>query len=112
MLVGRGGLGEGASFGNAGDLGIASCVPAVMPGPFKKAPAMLPDPTAWIGPHPSRPDSKPVIDRSPRYRFGYFALGRDHIDLASAEITGKLIGEIASGQPPGVDPTPFRPDRF
>ena len=35
------GPGNGASFGNAGNLGWASCVPAAMPGVLKKVPQML-----------------------------------------------------------------------
>ena len=35
------GAGNGASFGNAGNLGWASCVPAAMPGVLKKVPQML-----------------------------------------------------------------------
>lgn len=40
-LVDRGAPGEGASYGNAGNLGFASCVPASMPGVLKKVPRML-----------------------------------------------------------------------
>lgn len=40
-LVDRAGPGEGASFGNAGNLGIASCVPLGLPGVLKKVPRML-----------------------------------------------------------------------
>ncbi|MCC7276433.1 MAG: FAD-dependent oxidoreductase [Alphaproteobacteria bacterium] len=35
------GPGHGASYGNAGNLGIASCVPAALPGVLKKVPRML-----------------------------------------------------------------------
>jgi D-amino-acid dehydrogenase len=40
-LVERGEPGKGASFGNAGNFGIASCVPFAMPGIEKKVPKML-----------------------------------------------------------------------
>jgi len=40
-LIDRGAPGEGASYGNAGNLGFASCVPAAMPGVLKKVPRML-----------------------------------------------------------------------
>jgi D-amino-acid dehydrogenase len=40
-LVDRAGPGEGASFGNAGNLGFASCVPLGLPGVLKKVPRML-----------------------------------------------------------------------
>jgi D-amino-acid dehydrogenase len=40
-LVDRGEPGQGASFGNLGGFGIASCPPAAMPGVISKVPAML-----------------------------------------------------------------------
>ncbi len=40
-LIDPKGPGHGASFGNAGNLGWASCVPAAMPGVLKKVPKML-----------------------------------------------------------------------
>ncbi len=83
----------------------------------KHAAAVLPRLNAevgsqWMGSRPSHPDSKPVIGRSPRHANVYFAFGHDHIGLALAGITGKLIGEIVSGRKPSVDLAPFRPDRF
>ena len=66
----------------------------------------------WMGPRPSHPDSKPVIGRSPRHRNVFFAFGHDHLGLTMAGITGKLVAELATGQPTTVDLTPFRPDRF
>jgi D-amino-acid dehydrogenase len=79
---------------------------ALLPG-LKGEPA-----SRWMGPRPSHPDSKPVIDRSPRHRNVYFAFGHDHLGLTMAGITGKLIAELATGRPPSVDLTPFRADRF
>jgi D-amino-acid dehydrogenase len=66
----------------------------------------------WMGPRPSHPDSKPVIDRSPRHGNVYFAFGHDHLGLTMGGITGKLISELATGQTPSVDLEPFRADRF
>ena len=43
-LVEKGEPGRGASFGNAGSFGTASCVPFSMPGILKKVPKMLLDP--------------------------------------------------------------------
>ncbi len=40
-LIDRKGPGAGASAGNAGNLGLASCTPAAMPGVLKKVPGML-----------------------------------------------------------------------
>ena len=42
-LVDRGGPGAGASSGNAGNLGFASCVPAALPGVLQRVPRMLLD---------------------------------------------------------------------
>jgi D-amino-acid dehydrogenase len=66
----------------------------------------------WMGPRPSHPDSKPVIGRSPRHANVFFAFGHDHLGLTMAGITGKLVAELATGQPTTVDLAPFRPDRF
>ncbi len=79
---------------------------ALVPG-LKGQPA-----SRWMGPRPSHPDSKPVIGRSPRYPNVLFAFGHDHLGLTMAGITGKLIGELATGKPTTVDLAPFRPDRF
>ncbi|HKU98208.1 MAG TPA: FAD-dependent oxidoreductase [Vineibacter sp.] len=76
-------------------------------------PALTADPAStWMGPRPSHPDSKPVIGRSPQFANVFFAFGHDHIGLALAGITGKLIGELVAGRPTSIDLTPFRPDRF
>ena len=40
-LLDRGGPGEGASSGNLGGFGVASCPPAAMPGVLRKVPGML-----------------------------------------------------------------------
>lgn len=44
VLIERGGIGEGASFGNAGCLNPSSIVPMSMPGTLKKVPGYLLDP--------------------------------------------------------------------
>lgn len=66
----------------------------------------------WMGPRPSLPDSLPIIDRAPRHANVLFAFGHDQVGLALAAITGKLIAELAAGQRPSIDLTPYRADRF
>ncbi|MDP6787951.1 MAG: FAD-binding oxidoreductase [Rhodospirillales bacterium] len=66
----------------------------------------------WMGSRPAMVDSRPVIGRSPRYANVLFAFGHDQIGIALGGVTGKLITELATGQPPSVDLTPYRPDRF
>ena len=68
--------------------------------------------TRWMGSRPAMVDSRPVIGRSPRHANVLFAFGHDQIGIALGGITGKLIAELATGQPPSVDLTPYRPDRF
>lgn len=68
--------------------------------------------TWWMSFRPSFPDSLPVIARSPRHRAVFFAFGHGHLGLSLAAVTGRLIAELASGQPPSVDLTPYRADRF
>jgi D-amino-acid dehydrogenase len=76
-------------------------------------PGLKGDPASkWMGPRPSHPDSKPVIGFSPRHKNVLFAFGHDHLGLTMAGITGKLVGELATGKPTTVDLAPFRPDRF
>jgi D-amino-acid dehydrogenase len=66
----------------------------------------------WMGPRPSHPDSKPVIERSPHHRNVYFAFGHDHLGLTMGGITGKLIAELVAERTTSVELTPFRSDRF
>jgi D-amino-acid dehydrogenase len=68
--------------------------------------------TRWMGSRPAMIDSRPVIGRSPRHANVLFAFGHDQTGIALGGVTGKLIAELATGQPPGVDLTPYRPDRF
>ena len=58
-LTDRGAPGEACSAGNAGNLGIASCVPYSLPGMVWKVPGLLMDPSSCAGgpgaPFPQRP---------------------------------------------------------
>ena len=68
--------------------------------------------TTWMGARPSLPDSRPVIGRSPRHPNVFFAFGHDQIGLGTAAITGKLIGELATGRASSIDLSPYHPERF
>lgn len=68
--------------------------------------------TRWMGHRPCLPDSVPVIGRSPKVRNVTFAFGHGHIGLITAASTGKLVSEIVTGSPTGIDPSPYRIDRF
>ena len=82
----------------------------------RKARAMLelpgqPD-QQWLGFRPTLPDALPVIGYSSGSAYVLFAFGPQHIGLTLAGITGKLIAELASGEQPSHEITPFSPRRF
>ena len=66
----------------------------------------------WMGHRPGTPDSIPVIDRAGSADNVIYAFGHGHQGLIAGAVTGKVVSEMASGQPSSVDLTPFRRDRF
>lgn len=70
------------------------------------------DPAPWLGARPCTPDMKPIIGRAPRHQNLWFAFGHAHHGLTLAAVTGRLIGELMSGETPFVDPRPFAAERF
>jgi glycine/D-amino acid oxidase-like deaminating enzyme len=68
--------------------------------------------TSWMGERPSFPDSLPMIGKHPRGGGLLFAFGHDHIGMATAAITGRIIASLATGDEPEVDLIPYRPTRF
>ncbi|MDP6813111.1 MAG: FAD-binding oxidoreductase [Alphaproteobacteria bacterium] len=66
----------------------------------------------WMGHRPSMPDSLPVIAQSPRFPSAHFAFGHGHLGLSLAAVTGRIIADLADGETPPIDATPFRVDRF
>lgn len=66
----------------------------------------------WLGFRPSMPDSLPVIGRSKTDPKVLYAFGHGHIGLTLAGITGRIICDLINGDPPPIDPSFFRSDRF
>lgn len=66
----------------------------------------------WLGFRPSMPDSLPVLGPSPDRPGVYHAYGHGHLGLTLAAVSGRVIGDLIAGRAPGIDLTPFRPDRF
>ncbi|MBL4942200.1 MAG: FAD-binding oxidoreductase [Colwellia sp.] len=66
----------------------------------------------WMGCRPSLPDSLPVICQAPMHNKIFFALGHQHLGLTQGAITGKLIGQLLSGQATDIDVSPFCISRF
>jgi D-amino-acid dehydrogenase len=70
------------------------------------------DTEPWMGARPCTPDMLPVIGRAPRHSNLWFAFGHAHQGFTLGPVTGRLIAEMATGEPPFLDPTPYRADRF
>ncbi len=66
----------------------------------------------WYGWRPMTYDSKPIIDRSPRFDNLWIAAGHNMLGLSMAPATGKLIAELLSGEPPHLEVRPFAVRRF
>ena len=66
----------------------------------------------WMGFRPSMPDSLPVIGPSRASPHIVYAFGHGHLGLTQSAGTGRLVADLLNGQPPAIDPTPFRPSRF
>jgi len=66
----------------------------------------------WLGFRPSCPDALPVIGYSTTSEYILYAFGHHHLGLTLSGITGKLIAELANGEEPSHNITPFSPRRF
>jgi D-amino-acid dehydrogenase len=54
----------------------------------------------------------PIIGKAPRHERLWFAFGHAHHGLTLGPVTGRLIGEMIVGEPPFINPEPYRADRF
>ena len=70
------------------------------------------DADPWMGSRPCTPDMMPVIGRAPRHGGLWFAFGHAHHGFTLGPVTGRLIGEMVTGEKPFVDPAPYRAERF
>lgn len=65
-----------------------------------------------IGYRPFLPDTKPVIDRSPRLANVLIAAGHGQLGLTLGATTGRLIADLAAGRQPAQNLAPFSASRF
>jgi D-amino-acid dehydrogenase len=65
-----------------------------------------------VGYRPFLPDTKPVIDRSPRLQNVLMAFGHGQLGLTLGATTGRLISDLAGGRRPAQDLSPFSARRF
>jgi len=70
------------------------------------------DPKPWMGARPATPDMMPIIGPAPRHKGLWFGFGHAHHGLTLGPATGRLLGEMMTGEAPFVDPTPFAATRF
>jgi D-amino-acid dehydrogenase len=70
------------------------------------------DTEAWMGARPCTPDMLPVIGPAPRHANLWFAFGHAHHGLTLGAVTGRLVAELLTGEPPFVDPAPYSAGRF
>ncbi|RED53453.1 NAD(P)/FAD-dependent oxidoreductase [Aestuariispira insulae] len=66
----------------------------------------------WMGPRPSTPDSLAVIGQAPRHPNILFAFGHGHLGLTQAAGTARLVQQLANGEKPAIDLSPFSIERF
>ncbi|HEV8673496.1 MAG TPA: FAD-dependent oxidoreductase [Methylomirabilota bacterium] len=66
----------------------------------------------WRGLRPCTPDGLPVIGRPKRIENLILATGHAMIGVSLGPITGKLVAQLASGEPTAVDVGALTPERF
>lgn len=66
----------------------------------------------WYGWRPMTHDGVALIGRTPSAGNLYVAAGHNMLGLSMAPATGKLVAELINEEPPHVDPSPYRLDRF
>jgi D-amino-acid dehydrogenase len=76
----------------------------------------LPDDLAllevWRGLRPCTPDGLPMIGRPARWSNLVVATGHAMLGLTLGPVTGRLVGQIVTGETPLLDLAPVDPDRF
>lgn len=68
--------------------------------------------TPWCGLRPCTPDGLPYVGRVGRYENLAVAAGHAMMGLSMAPATGQLVAEHLLGEPPSIDSTLLRPDRY
>jgi D-amino-acid dehydrogenase len=66
----------------------------------------------WFGWRPMTWDDQPIIGRAPGIENLVLATGHGMLGVTLSAVTGQLVREIVCGEPPSLDPAPWRPERF
>jgi D-hydroxyproline dehydrogenase subunit beta len=67
---------------------------------------------AYCGFRPYCPDHLPVVGPDPRAEGLLHACGHEGAGIGLAAATGLVLSQVLTGETPGLDLEPFRPDRF
>jgi glycine oxidase len=67
---------------------------------------------SWAGLRPLVPDGLPVIGKEPELSGLWYATGHGRNGILLAGLTGRLIGQLISGEQPSHDLSRFAPERF
>jgi D-amino-acid dehydrogenase len=70
------------------------------------------DPAPWLGRRPCLPDMRPIIGPFPGKPGLWLDFGHHHLGLTLGPITARLLADLVTGEPPFVDPAPFKAERF
>jgi D-amino-acid dehydrogenase len=70
------------------------------------------DAAPWLGRRPCLPDMGPIIGPFPGKPGLWLNFAHQHLGLTLGPISGRLLAEMMTGEPPFVDPAPFRAERF
>ena len=89
--------------------GILKAIPRYLP---EFSPADFEGITPWCGLRPCSPDGLPYVGRFARYANLSAATGHAMMGLSLAPVTGRLMAELLSDEPPFLDIAALGPDRF
>jgi len=70
------------------------------------------DSAPWLGRRPCLPDMRPIIGPFPGRPGLWLNFAHQHLGLTLGPISGRLLAAMMTGEPPFVDPAPFRAERF
>jgi D-amino-acid dehydrogenase len=115
-------MGRALRFGGTMELtGIDTTVdPARVRGIVKSVPRYFPDfdasdferVPAWCGLRPCSPDGLPYLGRTRRFANLSVATGHSMMGVSLGPITGRLMADVLTGQPPSIDIGALSPDRY
>lgn len=66
----------------------------------------------WMGFRPSTPDSLPFLGPAPGHEGLFLAFGNGHFGMTGGPPSARLVARLITGEAPGIDVTPYRPQRF